>query len=212
MDFFILASMFVLIFDGRVNVKELTIYVFSLEINPNVLILLITLSALSVLVKVIIGLYGDINSNRYEITLNHFKFMVLNKEMVNAHNKLINETQDKFNLMNVRRDKLSRAYEKTLKEKNSYNLRCNLSPQDEEIKRFFNLKYGFVSAMLGDFNRHTDDALEKLGEQTRVLGSNIETLSTVVKSYKKQWWLTTLTNFTPPTLAVLYILYLLFSK
>ncbi|WP_262260836.1 hypothetical protein [Serratia proteamaculans] len=210
--FFILSSIYILLFSKIVMIRELSIYGLSIQIEPNKLIILISISAFSILIKALVDFYGDINNNRYEFELNTHKFRVLNKDISNAHAQLMHETESNFTFMSERRGKLTRAYEKALNEKRSYNFSHPPSYQDIEIKEFFDLKYNFTLSIIKKFNNNSDEAIKKTRSNTMIFSTNIESLSVVVKSYKKQWWITTLTNFTPSVLTLLYIFYMHFGN
>lgn len=206
--FFTINSIYILIFNKSITIKELSIYVFSIEINPKQLITLITISALAVLIKAFLSIRGDIKNNRYELELNSYKFSILNREIADAHTLLMNQTALNFTHMNARGDKLGQAYIKALEKKDNCILMQPISPQDEAIRAFYIAKYKFIESILQNKNKQDAEMVEQIKRQTETSSSNIENLYMVVKSYKKQWWITTLTNFAPPSLTILYTLYI----
>ncbi|HBL6082941.1 TPA: hypothetical protein LR665_004249 [Enterobacter hormaechei] len=210
--FFTLNSIYILLFTKTITIKELSIYIFSIEINPKQLITLISISALAILIKATLSIRSDLKNNRYEFDLNSYKFSILNREMSDAHTQLMHQTALNFNLMNERGDRLSQLYIKALAKKAHYDLMQPISPQDKEIRAFYNAKYKFIEAILQTKNKKDAKMVEEIKRQTRISSSNIESLFLVVKSYKRQWWITTVINFAPPLLAVLYTLYINFES
>lgn len=210
--FFVLNSIYILLFTKTITIKELTIYVFSIEIDPNQLMILITIAALAILIKVLMNVRGDFKNNRYDFELNTCKFKKLNEEISCTQALLMDETTFHFKTMNVRIDKLNKAFEKALKEKNRFDIPHSLSYQDKDIRAFCNAKFDFISFTLKRAHTQNDAIMQEIRNQTRILSSNIESLGVVVKSYKKQWWVTTLTNFIPPVLTIIYTFYMHFSS
>ncbi|QPS89000.1 hypothetical protein I6G46_08605 [Serratia plymuthica] len=210
--FFILSSIYILLFSKVITIREFSIYGLSIQIELNKLIALLSISAPAILIKALMDLYGDIKNNRYELELNAHKFRVLNKDISNAHAQLMHETESNFTFMSERRGKLTRAYEKALNEKRSYNASHSPSYQEVEMKAFFDLKCNFILSVIEKFNNKSDEVIKEKRNNTMIFSTNIESLSVVVKSYKKQWWITTLTNFTPSVLTLFYIFYMHFGN
>lgn len=206
--FFTVNSIYILLFTKTITIKELSIYVFSFEINPNQLITLITISALAISIKAFLSIRGDIKNNRYEFDLYSYKFSILIREMSEAHKQLTNQTALNFTLMNERGDRLGRAYLKVMTEKGIYDLMQPLSSQDKEIRAFYKAKFKFIETTLQNKNKKDAKIVEEIQRLTKVSSSNIESLHMVVNSYRKQWWITTITNFAPPLLTIIYTFYI----
>ncbi len=210
--FFVLNSAYILLFTKKIAIKELTIYVFSIGIDQNLLMMLISISALAILINVFMNIRGDLKNNRHDLELNTYKFKKLKEEIFLARALLRNKTAFNFTTIKVRTDKLNQIFEKTLKEKSHYDISHSLSHQDKDIRAFCNAKFDFISLTLKRAHMQNDAIVQELRNQTMISGSNIESLGVVVKSYKKQWWVTTLTNFIPPVLTIIYTFYMHFSS
>ncbi|UAK20222.1 hypothetical protein [Kluyvera sp. CRP] len=210
--FFALNSIYILLHTKIITLKELSIYFFSFGVVPNQLSKLIFISAVAIFIKAIVSFLGDIKNNRYERALNAYKLRILSRDIIGKHISLMDDTKSTFSSMNEQREKLNQELNEAQDKKNNHNPSLKTSPQEKRIRDFHEKKYNHILLKVQKNNLKNDEDIKELSRLTDISGLHIKSLYLISKSYKKQWWITTLTNFIPPSITIIYTFYIHFGE
>ncbi|MEH4931561.1 hypothetical protein [Enterobacter cloacae] len=208
----ILHFLFILLFLKIIEIKEITLLIFNIELSVFYLLIFISLSAFIVFVKIIFNYWSDITNWHYEFELNTQKFARLRQDIELNRQSLLIETDSLYNEAFSRHGKLSYQFTKSQQALSQHGNLENPSAQEKNIKEFFDIKYNFILTLLKKANVKHEQQIKENRQASENLSDNLEKLYKVVKSIKKQRRITFVSNFLLPLTSFIYIIFMLFTS
>lgn len=208
----ILHFLFILLFLKIIQIKEITLLIFNIELSVYYLLIFISLSAFIVFVKIIFNYWSDITNWHYEFELNTQKFARLRQEIEVNRQSLLIETDSLYNQVFTRHGRLSYQFTKSQQALSQHENLENPSAQEKNIREFLGMKYNFILNLLKKANVKHEQQIKENRQTSENLSENLEKLYKVVKSIKKQRRITFASNFLLPLTSFIYIIFMLFAS
>lgn len=205
----ILNFLFILLFLKIIQIKEITLLIFNIELSVYYLLIFISLSAIMVFVKIVFNYWSDKTNWHYEFELNTQKFASLRQEIEVNRQSLIIETDSLYNQVFARHGRLSHQFTKSQQALSQHDNLNNPSAQDKNIKKFLDIKYNFILTLLKKANEKHEQQIKENRQISQDLTEDLEKLYKVIKSIKKQKRITFASNFLLPLISFIYIIFML---